>query len=249
MGAGRNGPRARGFTLVELLIAISLTGLILTILFAGLRVGSRSWDAVELSAAENSELRLVRGFVEGSLRQMRGLSQAIEGEERQMFGGTAEGIEFLTPMGGYLGQGGLYVVRLELRDARDGGQLVLTRWLYHPEVLEGGGEIPEWRPLVEGPSDFRQLDAEPDQALREIFGQQVLFEPVEEVAFAYYGIPDGETEPAWYDGWDDPRGLPLVVRMQVRMEAGWWPDIYVALPEPDASRRSRFGGRRPVRRR
>ena len=37
----------RGFTLVEVLIAISLLGLMLVILFGGLRLGGRSWDAIE----------------------------------------------------------------------------------------------------------------------------------------------------------------------------------------------------------
>ena len=196
----RYGIGQRGFTLVELLIAIALTGLILTILFAGLRVGSKSWDAVEKHSVENSELRLVRGFIQRNLRQLRGISHRFEDGEQLLFGGTAEGIEFATPMGGYLGQGGLYVVRLEYRDSRDGGQLVLTRWLYHPEVLEGAAGIPEWRPLSEGPSNFAGLNADQDQGqdLRDAYSQQVLLEPVEELGFAYYGSPEGETEPDWY---------------------------------------------------
>ncbi|NEX17237.1 MAG: general secretion pathway protein GspJ, partial [Halochromatium sp.] len=38
--------RGRGFTLVELLIALSLIGIITLLLFSGLRLGSRSWEAV-----------------------------------------------------------------------------------------------------------------------------------------------------------------------------------------------------------
>lgn len=242
-----SGSRECGFTLVELLIAIAITGLILTILFAGLRVGSKSWDAVERRSIENSELRLVRGFIQRSLHQLRGISQRFEDGDRLIFGGTEDGIEFATPMGGYLGQGGLYVVRLELRDSRDGGQLVLTRWLFHSEVLEGAAGIPEWKPLSEGPSDFRALDADQDQAqdLRDAYSQQVLVDSVEELRFAYYGVIEGETDPDWHKDWEEASSLPSVVRMSMRVASGAWPDLYVSLPASEASSGPTFGGRRP----
>jgi len=245
----RCGIGQRGFTLVELLIAIALTGLILTILFAGLRVGSKSWDAVERRPVENSELRLVRGFIQRSLHQLRGISQRVEGGDQLVFGGMVDGIEFATPMGGYLGQGGLYVVRLELRESRDGGQLVLTRWLFHPEVLEGAAGIPEWKPLSEGPSDFRSLDADPDQGqdLRDAFSQQVLLESVEELRLAYYGVLEGEAEPDWHDEWEDPSALPGLVRMSMRLTSGTWPDLIVSLPDAEGAGGLTFGGRRPRR--
>ena len=41
--------RQGGFTLLELLIAITLLGLILVLLFGGLRLGMRSWDAGQLN--------------------------------------------------------------------------------------------------------------------------------------------------------------------------------------------------------
>ncbi|GGC02063.1 hypothetical protein GCM10011352_30330 [Marinobacterium zhoushanense] len=39
--------RSQGFTLIELLIALVLTGLVMMLLFSSLRIGSRSWDAVD----------------------------------------------------------------------------------------------------------------------------------------------------------------------------------------------------------
>ncbi|MGH8653245.1 MAG: prepilin-type N-terminal cleavage/methylation domain-containing protein, partial [Gammaproteobacteria bacterium] len=41
----------RGFTLVELLLALTLTGLIMVALYSGLRVGTRASDAAETRAA------------------------------------------------------------------------------------------------------------------------------------------------------------------------------------------------------
>ena len=102
--------RQRGFTLVELLIAIALTGLILVILFSGFRIASRSWDAVELRSARNAELRLVRGFIQRSLRQLRGVSYDSPDGSRQLFSGERQAVEFVTPMTGYLGLGGLYIL-------------------------------------------------------------------------------------------------------------------------------------------
>ncbi|MGH8570674.1 MAG: PulJ/GspJ family protein, partial [Gammaproteobacteria bacterium] len=44
-----------GFTLVELLIAIALFGLILTGLYSGLRMATRASDAGEAHATDNDE--------------------------------------------------------------------------------------------------------------------------------------------------------------------------------------------------
>jgi len=59
----------RGFTLVELLIALSLIGLITLLLFSGLRLGTRAWEGVETTADRTAELRVARNFLERALVQ------------------------------------------------------------------------------------------------------------------------------------------------------------------------------------
>lgn len=243
---GRRGCRERGFTLVELLIAIALTGLILVILFSGFRIASRSWDAVELRSTRNSELRLVRGFIQRSLRQLRGVSYDSPDGSRQLFSGDRQAIEFVTPMTGYLGLGGLYILRLEYLDNREGGQLIMTRWLYHPDILEGVDAVPEWEALHQTSGGFRDYLDRNEGETREVFSQQILLESLDEVEFAYFGTPsDRSSDPEWHDEWNDASALPRLVRVSVREDSGWWPDILADLGSTqDLAVGVSFGGRR-----
>ena len=238
--------RQCGFTLVELLIAIALTGLILVILFSGFRIASRSWDAVELRSVRNSELRLVRGFIQRSLRQLHGVSYDSPDGSRQLFSGDRQAIEFVTPMTGYLGLGGLYILRFEYLDHRSGGQLVMTRWLFHPDVLEGVDAVPEWEALHQTSGGFRDYLERSEGDTREVFSQQILLESLDAVEFAYFGTPsDRSSDPEWYDEWDDPQVLPQLVRVSIREASDWWPDILADLSSSqDVAAASVFGRRR-----
>jgi len=68
-----NMQRARGFTLVELLIALVLTGLIMSLLFASLRISSRAWDSADRrqqAVAEQYQLQqLLRRLLAGAESQ------------------------------------------------------------------------------------------------------------------------------------------------------------------------------------
>lgn len=61
--------RAAGFTLLELLIAMSLLGFILALLFAGMRLGARSWDAGEALAEKSAHMAALQGFLRRELAQ------------------------------------------------------------------------------------------------------------------------------------------------------------------------------------
>ena len=66
----------RGFTLLELLIAMTLLGLLMLGLFGGLRLGARVWEAGDARAAYEAEAGDVPGFppltraLESSLRTL-----------------------------------------------------------------------------------------------------------------------------------------------------------------------------------
>ena len=52
-----------GFTLLELLIAMTLMGMILVLLFGGLRLGVRSWDASQRQVDTLNSVRSVENFL------------------------------------------------------------------------------------------------------------------------------------------------------------------------------------------
>ena len=50
-----------GFTLLELLIGLALLGLILALMFGGLRLGIKSWDSGALASEEMARIRVFEG--------------------------------------------------------------------------------------------------------------------------------------------------------------------------------------------
>ena len=62
--------RQAGFTLVELLVAMTLLAFLSIALFGGLRFGARSWDVVIDSSVERDHIASTQIFLRDRLGQM-----------------------------------------------------------------------------------------------------------------------------------------------------------------------------------
>ena len=62
--------RQAGFTLVELLVAMTLLAFLSVSLFGGLRFGARSWEAVVDSSAERDDIASTQTFLRDRLAQL-----------------------------------------------------------------------------------------------------------------------------------------------------------------------------------
>jgi general secretion pathway protein J len=120
MTAARGSRREQtGFTLLELLVAITLMGLVLVLLYSGLRLGLNGWDSGEARAEATNRLRLAEEFLRRQLAQSMTVRRINDRQEPVVvFTGEASRIEFVAPMLAQLGQGGLYRVRIEGGDGR-----------------------------------------------------------------------------------------------------------------------------------
>lgn len=219
-----------GFTLIELLIALAIVGLITLLLFSGLRLGSRAWEGVEAASDRTAEIRLARNLIERALTQIRAASVTIDGESVPVFAGDAERLEFVAPLSEHVGVPGLYILRLTIEESRGRRDLVLTRWLLHPEVLEGRDDIPPWEPLDKD-SGILLGSAELDKdSAAGAFGRNLLLEDVDLFQIAYYGAVEGEDALDWYDEWVGQPALPRLLRIRLTSVRQTWPDLIVALP-------------------
>jgi general secretion pathway protein J len=223
---------SRGFTLLELLIALALVSLIALLLFSGLRLGTRTWEGVEAAADRTAELRVARNFLERELRQARPIELTFDAQRRFVFAGEEESLEFVAPLSEHVGIPGLYVLRLTLQEGEQ-RQLVLTRWLLNPDVLAGTETAPAWEPLEAGQALRGQSSPSvEDDIAAGAFGSAVLVEKVGELAFGYFGAQQGELEPVWHtDGLDQPRP-PLAVQVHLTTTEQTWPDALIRLAEP-----------------
>lgn len=193
----------RGFTLIELLIAMTLLAFILTLLFAGLRLGSRSWDAADLRVGENERLRVAHGLIRNELSQAHLMKWKNVVDAGIAFSGEGDTVKFMAPLPVRIGEGGLYLLSIGLEKNGDGARLVMKR---HARTAED--------------KDFSALDT----------GETtVLAEQVDKFSISYFGAESEQSEPRWVEQWSNPKRLPSLVRIRLSEKAGRdWPELIVA---------------------
>ena len=201
----------RGFTLIEILVAMTLLGVVMVLLFGGLRLGTRVWESGDESVEELARLEVVQGFIRRHLSQAYPLVVSdSRGERRISFVGRSDTLEFTTLMPAHLGAGGLH--RLVLSVAADGADGAGKRLVLRRRLFEPGVEVPLGRPGAEDEHE------------------SVLLEHISGAAFSYYGATEADEEPAWRDAWEDAPSPPLLVRLGVTFPKGdrrYWPELVV----------------------
>lgn len=223
--------KAAGFTLVEVLIALTLATVVTVLLFAGLRLGTRTWERLTSVQERLEALRSAHNVIERALRQTRDLGATWDGRPVVVFAGEAQRLDWVAPLT-IIGMPGLYVLRVALEPTAHGAQLVLTRWLYHPEVLAGTDVSPPWIPLAEAGALETAAAAGGQEPASGVFGRTVLLAEVGDFALAYFGTLPGENEPRWHDTWLGFNQLPRSIRLQLTTPEQSWPAALVTLPGP-----------------
>ncbi len=187
-----------GFTLVELLIAITLLGLISTVTYGAIWTANRSLGLVELRVKQNDGLRVAQEFLRRGLVQARTVMAIQDGRMQVVFTGTKDNLSFVAPAPLQRGHGGgLYLYRLELVDSEDVRDALALR-LRHSQFVAG-----------------RVVEAEPVAP-----GESILLDGVAELALSYYGRDEPAADADWMDEWPRTDTLPQLVRVTLTMAPG-----------------------------
>ena len=117
-----------GFTLIEMLLAITLLALLIAGAYGGISTAAKAMHAGERAIDRADRLRTAQVFLRTQLSHIVPLTYERDEEENtvHVFDGGAQFMRFVAPMPGYLSRGGPYVETLELRRGSNGLQLVFT---------------------------------------------------------------------------------------------------------------------------
>lgn len=197
-----------GFTLVELLVAIALLGLITTLLIAGLQLGTASRDRVARASGELEDLRVIETFLRQRLVQALPF---VSGSRRDLpqvrFEGDENAVRFL-------------VSSVFRDDARGVRELFVT--------LDGANG--QRKSLIVYDSPWVADDASAGGPADVKAERHVLLDAVTAIAFSYYGANPPQSKPRWHRDWRGAASLPALIRIELQPadRSLPWPAITVA---------------------
>lgn len=208
-----------GFTLLELLVAMTVLGVLTGLLASGLSFGTRIWERERNQLDATSELQLVQDVLRRMLTQALPLSTPSETArtEESPFVGSSNAIEFLGPPPAQSLAGGVYAYRLLTRADPEGMRLVL-----------------EWRLRPPQGTKVRTKVTNATLGERErLLGEHevILLDAVSNAEFSFFGASEDNSTTTWRNDWHDATKLPQLVRLKINFRPGdrrIWPDLLVA---------------------
>lgn len=194
---------ARGFTLIEVVLATLLLAFGILIAFGSVRSAQGSVAHADAASRRNEHLRAVQGFLRRQLYTAQPLVMTRDPRTQEifMFEGEPRQMHFVAPMPGYLSRGGPYVQTLRL----NGDRLEFS-----------------YAMLVAESSLADDLKLPPER----------LLDGIADAHFQYRSLgPDGRIAD-WSDNWHRAGEMPLEVRVLLHFRnAGLvWPNFETALP-------------------
>lgn len=200
----RNG----GFALIEILVALALLGLIVSMISGAIGDTARLNVAGEIRLAETARVNAIQALLQRQIEGALPLDLPDEtGEGVPVFAGGEAGTAFATRRPSPLLQGGLYLARLIYRPATNG--------------KEGGSLFAAWQRLA---------PARPLAAQTAANETQLLLDQVATARFLYYGSKSGG-ETGWHTSWQGLEDMPSLISVELEPtpDAGWrWPPLVLA---------------------
>lgn len=205
-----------GFTLVELLVTMTLLSILMLGMVSALRTMGQAEERVDARLAKADEFRIATGFLRtilGRVSVRKKTAPLVQGASAYMFSGAPDAVAWVGVMPARQGAGGRNFFRLAVEQLQ-GESVLVIRFMPWSESTE----FPDWsqadsRVLVKGVTSF-----------------ELSYEDARQVPSV------------WMGAWQRTDGVPERVRIDLQTSAGPWPLWMVALRSLPASERG--GGSR-----
>jgi general secretion pathway protein J len=198
--------RVQGFTLLELLVVISILSLIMSATFGAVRISNRSFQAGIERANASEQLRLASAFLQRQFTQILPIVTATEAEPVISFLGSRNQLRFIAPSPQFADGAGLFVYTLSVDENPGAQRLMIAYTPYDPGAEHFFGST----------------------AGR----MQILAEELSGGDFEFYGAKSEREQPAWHDTWESELAqLPQLVRIRLLTNTAKpeWPVLTFAI--------------------
>jgi len=193
----------KGFTLIEVLIAMTLLSIMVMLLFGSLKICADSWEKGESKITDVNEIAVVYNFFQGHLSVAKPLWKNLAEQEKTFyFQGRAQSLQFVSAFPASAGRAGLQLFSLDLLE-EDNVQYINVTLTPIVPAAEGEERQKEEVTLINHVSDF---------------------------SLAYFGSEDGVSAGTWTEEWLNKEVLPRLVKININLESGvYWPEIIIDL--------------------
>lgn len=188
----------RGFTLVEVLIALALTALMAGLLFEALHTYTKIGAAGREHIARKEQTSSVRQFVATQLRETVPFAVRDGRKLQTLFYADEDGLTYVGGVPSYRSSGGLH--RNALYAERDGDTIKLA-FAYERLVADDDGHYDSF---AEGPPA----------------NSRALLTGLSSLTFSYFGTSESDNELRWRERWEATDELPQLVRIRLTDDSG-----------------------------
>lgn len=197
---------SRGFTLLEVLVAMTLVALLAGFLAGGLKLGSHAWSTTEHLADDLDAIEGTRRFLKSHLTASYPmvLPGSDDAHTTIAFEGRSDSIEFTAELPRTYTAGGLYRIKLSSLPDEDRPELTLY-W-----------QVERGQPLGAADHAWHQQ--------RRLLGSGT------RLHVSYYGATD-EQPAIWHKTWSGHMQLPELIRIEIAFAANTpyvWPELVIA---------------------
>lgn len=220
----------RGFTLLEVMLAILLLAMLLAGTFGAVRTATRATQSGEAAVDRINRMRVAQEFLRHQLSRIMplGFDRDDSTAVNFVFEGDEKSMRYVAPMPGYLSKGGPYVQTLDLE--RDGRGLALS---FTNTMLNG------YDPRDVGRGVRKRGTRDGGEPV-------VLLNQIRRGHFEYRGFDEEGKLDKWTDRWKDKSLTPVMIRVVLEMEDVAridFPVMEVAMVLDAGSMRRPFAGR------
>lgn len=196
-----NKHQTTGFTLLEVMLAMTLLSLMVVLLFTSLKIGAESWQKGEHKIAEVNEKAVVYQFFKRHLPTIKPLWDDFSDQDSRIFSfqGKKDSLQFVSAFPASANRKGLQLFKITY-DRSETGTLKVSLNPFYPS------------------SDDQQWQTE----------NVTLLENVENFKLQYFDkqeIDSGD----WLDNWQDNEYLPSLIKIKITLaDHSNWPEMVFA---------------------
>jgi general secretion pathway protein J len=205
-----------GFTLVEILVAVALVGLLSTLIVGGVRLGAQAWTKAGRRSAGAADIDAVQDLVRHTIASAYPAFASSDPTDRSVaFNGDHASLALVAPLPVAI-EAGVWARERFFVAQHGGAPALFMGWHLDLPASDEGTPLPE--------------------------NTVLLLEHVRAAHFGYFGLSEDMQNRVWQESWTGRRFLPEMVRVRIERDnplLASWPEL-VAEPRATADPACRY---------